>query len=68
MAGCDLECDDVTLQITAISAIRQDRTGTVFMYLGFVQKFDGYPDRRSEFAHGGRIWLCELPSAGAEMM
>jgi hypothetical protein len=51
-----------------MSAIRQAGTGRIFIYLSFVQQFDGYTDRRSEFAHDGWIWRCELPSADAEMM
>ena len=64
MAGCDLKCNDVTLQTPAMSAIRQAGTEMTFMYLGFVQKFDGYPDRRGEFAHGGRIWVLRTAKRG----
>jgi hypothetical protein len=47
-----------------MSEIRQAGTGTTFMYLGFVQEFDGYPDRRGEFAHGGRIWALRTAKRG----
>jgi len=47
-----------------MSEIRQAGASTTFMYLSFVQKFDRYPDRRGEFAHGGRIWALRTAKRG----